>query len=198
MAIRLLQCREKDAATVDLIRDAIDIGMECMKVVSQSKFYRSRRINERVSAIIKDCNNFLGMGGNFKNGCLYREKGLQEFWSRGNGEMVVCDHAIPVTELVQRYHSGEPIERLIFSPVVRIKKESNDILTGKGYAKSGYIEGFPLSRYSRIGMSVVNHFGEVVDPSEWTDEDHWKLINRTEELKELIGALAINHSPSDL
>lgn len=193
MAIRLLKSREKDATPALLIKDAIEIGVQYKEIASKSRFYRRLRTNGKVAETIRDCNNTLGMSGNFKNGCLYREQGLSEYWKKGNGEVVVCDHAIPVTELVRLHQEdGEPIEKLIFSPVVRITRKSNDDLTFKGYAKSGHKQGFPLFRYSLIGMRVVTHLGREIDPAVWTDEDHWQLVLETDELRPILDALGIS------
>ena len=197
MAIRIMKSREINSSPGSLVKDAIDIGMKYKDVAAQSKFYRRLRVNGKIADTIRDCNNFLSMSGNFKNGCLYREEGLSEIWKKGNGEEVVCEHAVPVTELVRRYHDGEKIERLIFSPVVRITKKSNDELTRRRFAKRGWKLGFPLFRYSEIKMSVITHFGKVVDPSTWTDEDHWNLVLSTEELWEVLNELGIRNGLSE-
>lgn len=192
MAIRLLKSKQEGATPALLIRDEINIGMQYKEVALKSRFYRRLRTNEKVAQTIRACNNTLGMNGSFKNGCLYREKGLSEYWKKGNGEMVVCDHAVPVSELVRLHQEeGEPLERLILSPVVRITISSNSDLTVKGYAKKGHKRGFPLYRYSLIGMRVVTHLGTEVDPATWTDDDHWGLVASTEELKPVLEALGI-------
>ena len=196
MGIKLVNPRQDKATPERVIQEVIKIGKKYRDAAEGSEFYKELRVNHKIAETIRDCNNFLGMGGNFKNGCLYREKGLDDFWKRGNGEEVVCDHAVPVTELVKQHKDDEvPIQILIFSPVVRITKASNNKLTKYGKAKTGHKMGFPLYRYSHIeGMRIVTHQGvEIPSLKKWTDGEHWELIHSTEELKNVLHELGLDN-----
>lgn len=105
-------------------------------------------------------------------------------------EDVICDHAIPVSELVRMYvQDNIEIEDLIFYPVVRISQEANDNLTKKGFAKRGFDPNLPLLRYSKIDLKIKTHFGEEIDPKTWTIEQHMDLVRNTPELKRIIDLL---------
>ncbi|HLO62051.1 MAG TPA: hypothetical protein VK165_03715 [Azonexus sp.] len=198
MAISFLNSREPGATTAALILDEIELGQRYLAVAEQSRFYRGRRIDAVIGATIRACNQALGMAGNFKNGCLYRESSLSERWSKETGEVVVLDHATPITELVKRHKLGEPIAQLMLSPVVRISKSSNDGMTRKGYAKAGHKAGFPLYRYARAGISIVTHSGTPIDPATWTDEEHWNFVRETPELRPILDALEIECSTVEI
>jgi len=96
MSIKLPTSRIPNAQPSDLILQYITIGKKIIELWSQAKFNKDRKVNDTVATIIRDCNGILGCGGNFKNGCLYREGKLEEKWTPKNGEDVICDHAIPV------------------------------------------------------------------------------------------------------
>ena len=191
--IKLRQSEEEGATPALLVLDAIRLGAEYRRVTETAQFYKRLLVDRIIADTIRECSSVLGMGGVFKNGCLYRESGLPELWKKSDDVSVVCDHSVPVTELV-RQHVKElkPIEELIFSPVVRITKESNDKLIKLGFAKEGYLVGYPLFRYSHIGMMITTHTGEAVDPRTWTDANHWQLIRDTEELKPVLQALKLS------
>ncbi len=189
MTIQLMNSREPGATPAALIIDVIEFGERRLAAAEKSQFYKDRRIHSAIADTIRDCNRVLGAAGNFKNGCLYREAGLAEKWQPGSGESVVCDHAVPVTELVARHQAGESIARLIFSPVVRISKSANDLLTKRGLAKTGFRDGCPLYRYSHVGLELVTHEGAPVDPAVWADEDHWQLVRSAEELAPVLKRL---------
>ena len=192
MAIELVKPSKKAGGSVaEVICELIELGKEHLKVTESGRYYRELRINFMIGKIIRDCNNMLGMSGNFKNGCLYREQGLASKWDKASEE-VVCDHAIPISELVHAYRfETVPFEKLIFSPVVRIRKSTNDILTRQGYAKKGHKAGLPLYRYSHIDVKIVTHLGQEVDPSNWSDRNHWDLVWNTPELHSVLSALNI-------
>ena len=93
-------------------------------------------------------------------------------------------------ELVRRHLEEEQsIESLIFSPVVRISENTNSRLTKEGYAKKGHKTGLPLYRYSYVGIQLITHFGDEVDPATWSDGEHWRLVFSTEELKTILRAV---------
>ncbi|MEW6206027.1 MAG: hypothetical protein AB1516_11960 [Pseudomonadota bacterium] len=191
MSIKLPTSRIPNAQPSDLILQYISIGKKIIELWSQAEFNKDRKVNDTVASIVRDCNGILGCGGNFKNGCLYREKDLPNPWIPKKGQpAVICDHAIPVSELVKLYlQNNIPPEELIFYPVVRISKEANDKLTKAGLAKKGNQPDFPLSRYSKIDLKIVTHFGEEIDPKTWTLEQHMNLVRSTPELKKIIDTL---------
>lgn len=190
MSIKLPTSRIPNAQPSDLILQYITIGKKIIELWSQAKFNKDRKVNDTVANIIRDCNGVLGCGGNFKNGCLYRESVLDEIWTPKGDKQVICDHAIPVSELVQLYlQKNTPLEELIFYPVVRISKEANEKLTKAGLAKKGNEPDFPLSRYSKIDIKIKTHFGEEIDPKKWTIVQHMDLVRNTPELKTIIDTL---------
>lgn len=190
MSIKLPTSRLPNAQPSDLILQYITIGKKIIELWSQAKFNKDRKVNDTVATIIRDCNGILGCGGNFKNGCLYREGKLEEKWVPKIKKDVVCDHAIPVSELVRMYNEDKiQIEELIFYPVVRISLEANDDLTKKGFAKRGFDPNLPLLRYSKIDLKIKTHFGEEIDPKTWTIEQHMDLVRNTPELKKIIDSL---------
>jgi hypothetical protein len=190
MPIKLLKSRQSDASPAALIEEDIRLGLEIVDIYKKAKYYKDLKVKRAIANIIRNCNGALHCGGSFKNGCLYREKNLNEFWKSGNGENVVCDHAIPVTQLVELYlESKMDLKELIFSPVVRITKAADQNLTKK-HAKTGTRENLPLFRYSHINLEIVTHTNKSVDPMTWTYQDHWNLINQsTPELAETLHAL---------
>ena len=190
MSIKLPTSRIPNAQPSDLILQYITIGKKIIELWSQAKFNKDRKVNDTVANIIRDCNGILGCGGNFKNGCLYRESVLDEIWTPKGDEQVICDHAIPVSELVRMYNEDNiQIEELIFYPVVRISRKVNDDLTKKGFAKRGFDPNLPLFRYSKIDLKIKTHFGEEIDPKTWTLEQHMNLVRSTPELKTIIDTL---------
>ena len=180
------------------ILDNYSVGKEVIAACRKGKYYTSLKERFAIGRMIRDFHGALGCGGNSKNGCLYREKGLPELWQKGH-DPVVCDHAVPVTELVDQYkkhQSSEQIIKLIFSPVARISFVTDRRITAAGYAKNGFINGFPFSRYSTFNnamiaqggqpITIVNYKGEEIDLEKWTDVDHWKLVDNTPEFKPVL------------
>lgn len=192
MPIKLPGTRQPNGSTEKIVKELIRIGEQYRLIAESTNFYRELRVNKVIADTIRHCNHMMGMSGSFKNGCLYREFGLAQFWSRGNGERVVCDHATPVRQLVTDHHAGTPIENLIFSPVVRISKGANDSLTKIGLAKKGHNRNHPLSRYAHIDLRITTHFGYEVNPATWTYNDHWSLVFKTHELSPLLKELNIS------
>jgi hypothetical protein len=197
MAIQLYTPSKKDRPDrLSLIGMRLEFGCQLLGLI-QSIYgsYPSlakRQRGDGVEKTIRDINQLLGMGGSFKNGCLYREEKLPELFKRGEQEQI-CDHAIPVAHLRDRYLANPNINivKLALYPVVRISKEANDKLNRAGRTKSGDKEGYPLSRYEGLDISLVTHYGGApLDPATWTDADHWALMKKTADqtpdLKEII------------
>lgn len=197
MAIQLYTPSKKDRPSrVSLIDLRLEFGRQLLFLI-QSIYgdYPSlakRQRSDGVEKTIRDINQLLGMGGSFKNGCLYREEKLSEMFKRGEQEQI-CDHAIPVADLRDRYLANPNLNivKLALYPVVRISKEANGQLNRAKRTKSGHKEGYPLSRYEGLDISLVTHHGGApLDPARWTDADHWELVSRTAdetpELKEII------------
>lgn len=116
------------------------------------------------------------MAGSRKNGCLYREVGLTP------DTQVVCEHAIPVTALVSLYKLGMPFEEMVFYPVARISKASDKRLEQSGLVKSGHDLSFPFLRYHKVGIVMETYQGLAIDCDIWTMENHWDLVEKTQEL----------------
>lgn len=187
MAIQLYTPRDKDRSRVRLIEMAIDYGSKAIdllqQVYGQYPELAQRRQRDEAAKVIRAINEVLGAGGNFKNGCLYREKSLPERFRRSEGTQV-CDHAVPVSRLTNMYLGNRRLNlvRLALYPVVRLTDESNRRLTAGGLANSGEEDGYPLYRYARLEgtkIEIVTHHGDPADPATWTDENHWKLVKAT-------------------
>ncbi|MBL0252876.1 MAG: hypothetical protein IPQ12_09980 [Polaromonas sp.] len=195
MSIRLHKSRLSGATPAKLIKENINLGLDVKKLYESKDFYyKDLKIAETIGRIIRDCNGTLGASGKIKNGCLYREYGLPEIWTKDSKIEEICDHAIPVTTLVKQHLDGHvALEKLIFSPVVRLSKIKNDELTRRGYAKKIEEEGisFPLHRYKHVEITLITHLGETVDPATWTDEDHWRLVKSTKELEDILHELKL-------
>ena len=187
MAIQLYTPKDKELSRIRLIEMAIDYGSKAIdllqQVYGQYPELAQRRQRDEAAKVIRAINEVLGAGGNFKNGCLYRERSLPERFRRGEGTQV-CDHAVPVSRLTNMYLVDRRLNlvRLALYPVVRLTDESNRRLTAGGLANSGYKDGYPLYRYSRLerlDIEIVTHNGDTVEPASWTDEDHWMLVKDT-------------------
>ncbi|HHY0326223.1 TPA: hypothetical protein ACVU01_003509 [Vibrio cholerae] len=150
-------------------------------------FRKDREINNEINRRIRECNIFLATQGDRKGGCLYREVGIDA----GNQ---VCEHAIPVSELVNLYKMGRPIEDLIFYPVARISKESDKKLRSLGLAKKGHDLKFVLSRYFRAEIAIETFEGKRVDCEKWTMEDHWFLVESSKKVSSIRNSLKVKLS----
>jgi hypothetical protein len=194
MAIQLYTPHNKDLSRVKLIGMAIEYGTKAIDLLQEvyGTFpdLASRRQRDESAKIIRAINDILGVSGNFRNGCFYRQRGLSERSETGQ----VLDHAIPVIHIVRNYIDGSAsgYVKAALHPVVRITKDANAQLNRAGRAQSGQRDGYPLSRYLGLDpeIKVVTHDGEPVDTDTWTDDNHWGLVARTAketpELKEII------------
>ena len=184
MAIQLYTPRKGRPSRIDLIEKRIEFGQGVLNLVVEvykdCQDLRRRKCNDAVEGVIRDIGQLMGMGGQFKNGCLYREKKLLEEYKKGQPKQI-CEHAIPVAELRKRYLDNCELNfvKLSLCPIVRISEDANRKLDEAKRTKSGYQKGLPLSRYEGLGIELVTHNGEDIDPATWKDEDHWNLIKDT-------------------
>lgn len=184
-----------------LMIDEINYGVACFEAAQKREFGKDRSMRDALNLTIRNAGGAIGNWGNFKNGCLYREEGLQEFWNRRNNEDVVCDHVAPVSTIVdqliefwrnnqeKKINFKKAICRAVFMPVARIRKKSNDSLTQAGFANSGYNHEFPFSRYNNIEINIITHNGDKINLQEWKINDHWHLLRETREMNTLISDL---------
>lgn len=192
-----------DATHVDFILDNYRVGEQVINAYKGGEYYRDLRVKFAIGKMIREFHGTLGCGGNFKNGCLYREEGVPELWRKGQAP-VVCDHVVPISELVSQYQidqSREQILKLIFSPVARISSDTDSRITASGFSKIGYEKGSPFSRYSAFNKSlspndrqvkILTHLGDAVDLVKWTEDDHWALVIKTKGLDSILNALQKN------
>lgn len=167
----------RDARTSDVITEQIALCKANLSSIDRIAFYRKdREKRDEVNRRLRSCHDFLGMAGARKNGCLYREAGLDPDAS------TVCEHAIPVTDLVSLYEDGMPFEVLVFYPVARISKASDRRLQEQGLVKSGHERNLPFLRYYKAGIAIETHEGRAIDCDTWTIENHWDLVGATREL----------------
>lgn len=168
--------------TVDIILEQKILCELNIKTIKENARVRiDREVNDEINRRIRLANDFLGMAGSRKLGCLYFEDGVD-----GGG---VCEHVIPIAELVSRYQSGIKFEELIFYPVARISKESDKKLTSIGLGKRGYDLERPFKRYVGANICIKTHHGDMIDACSWSMRDHWSLVFGTEELKEILKSL---------
>lgn len=197
MAIQVPRVREGKPESIEAIKIHMRIGEVMLRTIeAEYNNYPKelqRQRSDMITGLIRKINGRLGMEGNFKNGCLYRQKSLPERFRRGEGTQV-CDHAIPAVVLANMYLDNRSLNlvQLALYPVVRLTDKANKQLTTEGLADSGHKEGLPLFRYSGLvpEIEIVTHEGTPVDPATWTDDNHWALVkktaNQTPELKEII------------
>lgn len=166
--------------TSDVIAEQIALCKAVVKVIGEvAKVRKNREINEEIGRRLRICQDFLGMRGTRRYGCLYRQVGLNE------KTPVVCEHAIPITALVSLYHKGELLEDLVFYPVARISKESDKKFGSLGLVVKGHDLGMPFRRYREADIKIEDHNGNPIDCTAWTMEKHWKLLDETKELSRI-------------
>lgn len=167
----------RGATTADVIAEQIALCRANLESIERIAYYRKpREKRDEINRRLRGCNDFLGMAGSRKWGCLYREKGL------GADEDVVCEHAIPVTSLVSLYEAGIPFEDIVFYPIARISKESDRRFNRLGLVKSGHELSLPFLRYHKADIKIETHEGVAISCELWTMDDHWKLLRETKEL----------------
>lgn len=182
-----------DLGPADLVVDHIRTGLVAYEAIDKACQYSAHvHLPRTIANIILDCQDALNMRANGKgSGCLYREAGLPEVRQKG-GELEVCGNAVPVMDLVWQYMTHvQPIEKLILSPVVRIRKTSDRRLQSLDWGEPRHVPGYPLYRYSLADIPIVTHLGRRIDPATWTEDDHWQLVLSTEELASVLRTLGI-------
>ena len=158
-------------AISDIILDRIELLDKLIPIYNTARYGSDRYIKDLIQKTIRDTSGDLGMSGNFKNGCLYYERGLSETYDRSLDGRVILDHVIPVSVLVERYLRNPVIENLVFSPVARVSFSSNAKLTSKSFDISKSL----FQRYFDAGVEIVNARGDVIT-DDWSEEDHWSLV----------------------
>ena len=181
MAISIPGIRNRyGATTADVVAEQIALCKANLLTIDRVAFYRKgREKRDEINRRLRGCHDFMGMAGSRKLGCLYREVGLNTEVS------VVCEHAIPVTAMVSLYETGTPFEVLVFFPVARISKTSDQKFGSLGLTKSGHDLERPFLRYHTAGIELETHFGMRVSCKDWSMEDHWRLVDRTPELSNI-------------
>ncbi len=181
MTISIPGIRNKHGATTaDVVAEQIALCKANLFTIEKVAFFRRpREKRDEINRRLRGCHDFMGMAGSRKFGCLYREVGL-------NPEIpVVCEHAIPVSAVVSLYEAGIPFEELVFFPVARIARTSDQKFGRLGLTKSGHDLERPFLRYHTAGIEVETHFGEKISCKDWSIEDHWNLVDKTPELSNI-------------
>lgn len=151
-----------------------------------AKVRTDREINDEINRRIRIANDFLGMGGSRKTGCLYFEP------TTDNNS--VCEHVIPVAELVKLFLEGKhSFETIVFYPIACISKAKDNELRQHGLSKKGFDFEYPFKRYKKAEIKIYTHFNEEIDPDTWSMQKHWDLLFRTEELKEIIEKITLKN-----
>lgn len=146
-----------------------------------------REINDEVNRRIRLANDFLGMAGSRKMGCLYHEKEM-------NNVDAMCEHVVPMSVLVDLYHTGnESFEKLVLYPIARISKVSDNELNRIHPRNTGCNLENPFRRYEKPRIKIVTHTGKDVDLHNWSMRDHWNLVLETTELEPILEVLEIRH-----
>lgn len=192
MAIFIPGIRNKHGATTaDVVAEQIALCKANLLTIEKVAIFRKpREMRDEINRRLRGCHDFMGMAGSRKFGCLYREVDL-------NPEApVVCEHAIPVTAMVSLYEAGTPFEELVFFPVARIAKTSDQKFGSLGLTKSGHDLERPFMRYYTAGIEIETHFGIKISCNDWSFEDHWRLVEKTPEIshirQEVIAKLVAN------
>lgn len=165
------------------IEDIIEVGTDLIKAYEKSKFFKDMRVKKAYADILRQCHVTLGAGGNFKRGCLYRQKEIE-----GAPRGTTCDHAVPITYLRDWVMQGESsFYDLAFAPVVLITHEADKDITSNGFAKRMPHDDFQkiMGRYLACGIEIITHHGVPVD-EKWDWGKHIELVLATEELKPTI------------
>ncbi|UTA78361.1 hypothetical protein J4377_10220 [Halomonas sp. XH26] len=181
MVIFIPSIRNKHGATTaDVIAEQIALCKANLLTIEKVAVFRKpREKRDEINRRLRGCHDFMGMAGSRKFGCLYREVGLN------SEDSVVCEHAIPVTAMVSLYEAGTPFEELVFFPVARITKTSDQKFGSLGLTKSGYDLERPFLRYHIAGIEIETHFGTKISCKNWSIQDHWKLVDETPELSHI-------------
>jgi hypothetical protein len=137
----------------------------------------NRRFHDEPRRVINDlirwCHGAMGMYAGSDSGCLYVEKNLV-------GSSSTVEHVIPVSDLVEMYFSKNlPLPLLLFFPVAKISKISNERL--RLNAKTNKDHTFPFRRYfeSGIDSQIITHTGVVVDFKDFSIRDHFNTVKET-------------------
>ena len=178
MAISIPSVRNiHGATTADVVVEQIALCKANISTINKVAVYRkSREIRDEINRRLRGCHDFMGMSGTRKSGCLYREVELRA------EDPLVCDHVIPVTALVSLFEGGTPFEQLVFFPVARISKVSDQKFGTLGLTKSGHCSERPFMRYHHAGIEIETHFGTKISCKDWSIEDHWRLADKTPEI----------------
>jgi hypothetical protein len=181
MAVLIPGVKNKHGATTaDVIAEQIALCKANLFTIEKVAVFRGpREKRDEINRRLRGCHDFMGMAGSRKFGCLYREIGLN------SSATLVCEHAIPVTAMVSLYEAGTPFEELVFFPVVRISKTSDQKFGSLGLTKSGHELNKPFLRYHKAEIEIETHFGEKVSCEDWSIEEHWRLLEKTPELSSI-------------
>jgi len=182
--IILKQCRIRnwDGSKItpfNQIHDRIKLKLDYLKLV-QSELQNkniNRRFHDEPRRIINDlirwCHGAMGMYAGNNSGCLYLENNLQASNS-------TVEHVIPVSELVDMYFNKNIcLPLLLFFPVAKISKTSNDLL--RQIPKTNANHDFPFRRYrkAKIKSKIFTHTGIEVDLERYTIKHHFDLVRET-------------------
>ncbi|MDG5499758.1 hypothetical protein [Marinobacter sp. BGYM27] len=150
MAIFIPGIRNKHGATTaDVVAEQVALCKANLLTIEEVAFFRKpREMRDEINRRLRGCHDFMGMAGSRKSGCLYREVGLDFDTS------VVCEHAIPVTAMVSLFETGTPFEELVFYPVARISKSSDQRFGRLKLTKSGHSLERPFLRYHAAGIEI--------------------------------------------
>ena len=176
MAIKIPGVRNiRGADTADIIAEQIALCESNLRTIDNVAFFRKEREKrDEINRRLRGCNDFLGMAGSRKDGCLYREVNIT------SDVPMVCEHAIPVTALVSLYEEGfASFEKIAFYPVALISKMSDKRLGNLGLVKSGHDNEIDFKRYNTAGIRIETHEGNEIDTETWSIKDHWALLKST-------------------
>ena len=167
--------------TENIIKEQEEICQATTKAISKTAKYRKEReIREEYGRRLRICNDFLGMSGYRKLGCIYREG----FIDVATGH--TCEHVIPVAEIVRMLIAEEiTFHESIFYPIALIKGSSEERIKKSGRAKSHFDILNPFKRYEGLEINIFTWEGDYVDPNTWSMDEHWKLVKRTPRISEI-------------
>ncbi|MFN8578252.1 MAG: hypothetical protein U0354_15550 [Candidatus Sericytochromatia bacterium] len=138
---------------------------------------------------------------NSYTGILYREESFNEIINNvldtksslsslknKVGERSTVEHVIPVAHFKDKLFNLNKENRLneidiiksFLSPVALIDKFHTNKENNERLKNSYYEEKYPFRRYINSGIKIFTHDGYLVDNQNWTIEDHWDLLKRTE------------------
>jgi hypothetical protein len=157
-----------------------------------SREWRERAMRDVVDGFLRDSLYIIGLHKGSAASCrgaLYREKCVG---SSPNTKDTTIEHVVTVGQVRTRFFSekldttlnDKDFLRALLCPIALISKASE-----KRVSKTNSLAWpeRPFDRYNGIDIEVLTFDQKVVDPANWSWQDHWNLIDTVDALEPLRG-----------